>query len=214
MSDRPERRKHPRSSRQRYREFVEGYNRRRLDDQEDAGQLKTPPDDPPTAEGGAAAEANGRRGGQRREYLSAYLRCLRPHRHAVAAIVLFALVVAGLEMIEPLFMRFIVDRVLLDAGLDPASRLTRLHLAGGTFLVVVVLSKLAGALKDSRQPLLNVRVMLTLRRSLYDRMLHLPLPRLWGMKTGGILSRLSGDIDTTTGLLQMAVVSPALSAVR
>src|SRR5206468_6318207 len=47
-----------------------------------------------------------------------------------------------------------------------------------------------------------------------DRLPHLPLPRLWEMKTGGILSRLSGDVDTTTGLLQMAVVSPALSAVR
>ena len=69
-------------------------------------------------------------------------------------------------------------------------------------------------LKDYRQRLLNVRVMLSLRRSLFDRLLHLPLPRLWDMKTGGILSRLTGDVDTTTGLLQMAVVSPALSAIR
>jgi ATP-binding cassette subfamily B protein/subfamily B ATP-binding cassette protein MsbA len=34
------------------------------------------------------------------------------------------------------------------------------------------------------------------------------------MKTGGILSRLTGDIDTTTGLLQMAVISPSVSVVR
>jgi ATP-binding cassette subfamily B protein/subfamily B ATP-binding cassette protein MsbA len=87
-------------------------------------------------------------------------------------------------------------------------------LAGAVFLGVVIVSKTVGALKDYRQKLLNTRVMLTLRRSLYDRLLHLPLPKLWEMKTGGILSRLSGDIDTTTGLLQMAVVSPALSAVR
>src|SRR4029079_19286182 len=40
------------------------------------------------------------------------------------------------------------------------------------------------------------------------------LPKLWDMKTGGILSRLTGDVDTTTGLLQMAVVSPALSVIR
>ena len=59
-------------------------------------------------------------------------------------------------------------------------------------------------LKDYRQRLLNMRVMLSLRRSLFDRLLHLPLPKLWDMKTGGILSRLTGDIDTTTGLLQMA----------
>ena len=56
--------------------------------------------------------------------------------------------------------------------------------------------------------------MLSLRRSLFDRLLHLPLPKLWDMKTGGILSRLTGDVETTTGLLQMAVVSPSVSLVR
>jgi ATP-binding cassette subfamily B protein len=69
-------------------------------------------------------------------------------------------------------------------------------------------------LRDYRQRLLNMRVMLTLRRSLYDRFLHLPLPKLWDMKTGGILSRLTGDVDTTTGLLQLAVVSPSISTIR
>jgi hypothetical protein len=34
------------------------------------------------------------------------------------------------------------------------------------------------------------------------------------MKTGGILSRLTGDVDTTTGLLQMGVISPAVSLGR
>ena len=34
------------------------------------------------------------------------------------------------------------------------------------------------------------------------------------MKTGGILSRLTGDVETTTGLLQLAVVSPTISAIR
>jgi ATP-binding cassette subfamily B protein/subfamily B ATP-binding cassette protein MsbA len=56
--------------------------------------------------------------------------------------------------------------------------------------------------------------MLTLRRSLFDRLLHLPLPKLWDMKTGGILSRLTGDVDTTTGLLQMAIVSPSIAIIR
>jgi ATP-binding cassette subfamily B protein/subfamily B ATP-binding cassette protein MsbA len=56
--------------------------------------------------------------------------------------------------------------------------------------------------------------MLGLRRALFERLLNLPLPRLWDMKTGGILSRLTGDVDTTTGLMQMAIVSPAISVVR
>src|SRR5262249_31800531 len=65
-----------------------------------------------------------------------------------------------------------------------------------------------------RQRMVNARAMLSLRRSLFDRLLRLPLPKLWDMKTGGILSRLTGVVDTTTGLLQMAIVSPSLSALR
>src|SRR5204862_1577743 len=93
-------------------------------------------------------------------------------------------------------------------------RLTHLHLAGATFLAVIVGSKLIGIFKDYRQRLVNTRVMLTLRRTLFERFLHLPLPKLWDMKTGGILSRLSGDVDTTTGLLQMAIMSPAISVLK
>jgi len=193
---------HPHSSRQRYGAFVQDYKQRRLDDLADpAGSAPAP--DP----------ARQRRG-KRREYVRDYLRWLWPYRWAVGAVFLLALVGAGLQMIEPLFMRFIIDRVLLVTGLDAGARLSRLHLAGALFVVVIVLSNLIGMLKDYRQRLLNVRVMLSLRRALFDRFLHLPLPRLWNMKTGGILSRLSGDVDTTIGLLQMAIVSPAISVIR
>ena len=117
-------------------------------------------------------------------------------------------------MIEPLFMRFIIDRVLLNTGLSRAERVASLHMAGTVFVGVILVSNGFRVWKDYRQRLLNVRVMLSLRRSLFDRLLHLPLPKLWDMKTGGILSRLTGDVDTTTGLLQMAVISPSLSLIR
>jgi ATP-binding cassette subfamily B protein/subfamily B ATP-binding cassette protein MsbA len=186
--------KSPRSSRERYWRFLQDYRARRLDE---------------SAEG----ESRGG-GGRRRKYLRDYLRWLRPYRYAAGALLGLALLTTGLQMIEPLFMRFIIDRVLLNAGLDTASRLTRLHLAGAGFVGVIVLSNLVDALRDYRQRLLNVRVMLSLRRSLFKRLLHLPLPTVWDMKTGGILSRLTGDVETTTGLLQMAIVSPAVSIIR
>jgi ATP-binding cassette subfamily B protein/subfamily B ATP-binding cassette protein MsbA len=207
----PERLERPRSSRQRYRSFVQDYQQQRLDDAEKDGK---PLEDATKADQDSPAPEPQPRRGKRREYMREYLRWLWPHRYAVGALFLLAVLVAGLEMIEPLFMRFIIDRVLLNTGLDSASRLTRLHLIGAVFLGVIVLSKSFNILKDYRQRLLNVRVMLSLRRSLFDRFLHLPLPKLWDMKTGGILSRLTGDVDTTTGLLQMAIVSPALSLIR
>jgi len=191
---------HPRSSRQRYRGFLRDYAERRLDDPQESGANSSEPGSP------------GR--GKRREYLREYLRWLWPLRYAVGSLLLLALVGAGLQMVEPLFMRFMIDRVLLNTQLDSALRLSRLHLAGAAFLGLIVVSNLVGVLKDYRQRLLNTRVMLSLRRALFDRLLHLPMPRLWDMKTGGILSRLTGDVETTTGLLQMAVVSPAVSTVR
>jgi ATP-binding cassette subfamily B protein/subfamily B ATP-binding cassette protein MsbA len=214
------------SSRQRYRGFVKDYRLRRLDDPEQTepdqgnkgGRRTALPPVADTVETEAAAErppaSELARRGKRRQYLREYLRWLWPHRYAVGAVFLLALLAAGLQMVEPLFMRFIIDGVLLNAQLDPAARTARLHLAGAAFLSVILVASLIGVLKDYRQRLLNVRVMLSLRRSLFERLLHLPLPKLWDMKTGGILSRLTGDVDTTTGLLQMAVVSPAISIIR
>ena len=189
----------PRTSRARFRKFLEDYRARRLDDAIDGAEKK--PSDKP-------------KGSSRKEYMREYLRWLKPHRWAVAGFFVLALAAAGLQMVEPLFMRFIVDKVLLAKALTAAARLTRLHTAGALFLALIIASNLLGAFKDYRQRLLNTTVMLSLRRALFERLLHLPLPRLWDMKTGGILSRISGDVDTTTGMLQLAIVSPAVSVIR
>jgi ATP-binding cassette subfamily B protein/subfamily B ATP-binding cassette protein MsbA len=196
-----------RSSRRRYGAFVREYKRRRLDDDDDSqgkpgeGEVKKKEGDP-------------EKKARRRKYVREYGRWLWPHRNQVGALFALALVVAGLELIEPLFMRYIVDHVLLIAGVAAAERLHRLNVAGGLFVGVVVVSRLIGAVKDYRQRRVNVDVMLSLRRTLFDRLLHLPLPKLWEMKTGGILSRLTGDVETTTGLLQLAIMSPAVSVIR
>ena len=110
------------SSRRRYRTFVKAYRDRTLEDPAD-GEKK------PKA--GGTAEDKAKAAGKRREYLREYLRWLWPHRFAVAGVFVLALVAAGLQMIEPLFMRFIIDRVLLnDDARHAPTRLSRLHLAG------------------------------------------------------------------------------------
>jgi ATP-binding cassette, subfamily B, bacterial len=214
MSDRSTIAPGPRSSRRRYHAFVRDYKQGKLDESEHEGQLK--PSEGVSSSNGEASKPKpaGRFSAKRREYLREYLSWLKPQRYAVVALLLFALAGAGLEMIEPLFMRFMVDGVLLNTKLDTAARLHRLQLTGGLFLGAIILSNLIRAFRDQRQRFLNTRVMLALRHALFNRLLHLPLPKLWDMKTGGILSRLTGDVDTTTGLLQMAIVSPTLSVIR
>ena len=192
--------KRPRSSRQRYLSFVKDYRERRLDEILEGPKPET------------SGKDTSRR--KRREYLREYVNWLRPHRYAVAALFALAVVVAGLQMVEPLFMRFIVDRVLLNPHLDRSSRLRMVNGAGTLFLCLVIASNLVSALREYRQRLVNNRITLGLRHALFERLLHLPMPKLWDMKTGGILSRITGDVDTTTGLLQMALISPSVSVIR
>ncbi len=135
--------KRPRSSRLRYLSFVEDYRRRSLD------------------EPGGAAESGSKTRGKPREDLGQYLRWLWPHRYAAGALLALAVLAAGLQMVEPLFMRYIVDRVLLIQGLDRAARFRRLNLAGAMFVSLIVLSNAVVALKDYRQRLLNTQVMLS-----------------------------------------------------
>jgi ATP-binding cassette, subfamily B, bacterial len=199
----------PRSSRQRYGRFVQDYRAGRIDEVLEAAD-KTPPLDSKAAPVAVKPE----RKSKRRAYFREYIRWLWPYRFGVAFLFFLALIRAGMEMIEPLFMRRIIDGVLLNRTLDAAGKLHRLHITGALFVALIISSNLIGVLRDYRQRLLNAKVMLSLRRSLFERLLHLPLPKLWDMKTGGILSRLSGDVDTTTGLLQMAIVSPTISIIR
>jgi ATP-binding cassette, subfamily B, bacterial len=195
----------PRSSQKRYRLFVDDYRLGRVDEDSPKEKPKEPL---------AEKRKESRLPPKRRQYMREYWRWLMPHRLGVAVVFGLALVAAGLSMVEPLFMRYIVDRVLLNQTLDTASRLSMLNAAGALFLALVIVSNLLNALREYRQKMLNTRVMLSLRRSLFDRLLRLPLPRLWDMKTGGIISRLTGDVDTTTGLMQMAIISPAVSMIR
>ena len=208
--------KQPQSSRQRYRAFLKEYKLRRLDDEaeDDEAEGDEAEGDQDGGETDANAETRRPKEGSRREYLREYVRWLWPHRYAVAVLFGLSMITAGLALASPLFMRFIIDNVLLAEGLSNATRLSHLHLAGALFVGVIVLAELVDVVKNYRQKTLNVSVMLSLRRTLFEKMLRLPLAKLTDMKTGGILSRLTGDVDTTTGLLQLAIISPLVSAIR
>ena len=96
MSNRPQPRKTRRSSRQRYRGFVQDYKQRRLDDSAESGEdQKRLDDSAKAAEDAPASAPKGLLRGKRREYLREYLRWLWPHRYAVGALFVLALLAAG-----------------------------------------------------------------------------------------------------------------------
>ncbi|QEG20941.1 ABC transporter ATP-binding protein [Mariniblastus fucicola] len=150
---------------------------------------------------------------KRRGYLKQYIRQLWPHWKMVAFLIGLAVTVAVLEIASPLFGRYIIDQILLTDKSN-AEKIWSLNIVGGLFLVIVIATRACGMTRAWFQRLLNVRVILTLRRALFERLLKLPLDQLSDMKVGGIISRLTDDINKTTGLLQMAVVSPGVAILR
>ncbi len=151
---------------------------------------------------------------RRRHYLRNYVRWLWKFWPTVVLLVVLSLVAAVLELAHPLFLRHILDNVLLSENVTTASRVRQLNLIGSGLLAVIVVGQCIGVFKNYRTRQLNIRVMISLRRALYDRLLHLSLGDLTDMKTGGVISRLSGDVNTTSGLLQLGLISPGVSLIR
>jgi ATP-binding cassette, subfamily B, bacterial len=158
----------------------------------------------------AAVGSGGARGDNARRYLA----WLRPHGGAIALLLCIALVGIAVDMSWPLVSAYLIDRVILNDALSRAEKVrTLLAFAlgmGGLFLLNSALSWL----RSLRLQLLTSRLAFKLRASLFHRILRLPMSDLTEMKTGGILSRLSTDVDSTTGLLQQALLSPLLSSLR
>ena len=86
----------PVSSKQHHREFVDAFRSKALDTEGRTGK-------------DAAQDPSNR--SARKAHLREYIRWLKPHRKTAAFVILLALLGAGVEMIEPLFMRYIVDHV-------------------------------------------------------------------------------------------------------
>jgi ATP-binding cassette, subfamily B, bacterial len=139
---------------------------------------------------------------------------LRPHAWRLALLFSLSLVSIGIDMVWPLVSAHLIDDVILNPQLSierKVGELTGFALGmGGLFVFGSGLSWL----RSLRLQLLNSRLAFQLRGSLFYRILRLPMSELTEMKTGGILSRLSSDVDSTTGLLQQALLSPVLSSLR
>jgi ATP-binding cassette subfamily B protein/subfamily B ATP-binding cassette protein MsbA len=120
----------------------------------------------------------------------------------------------GIESSWPLASAYLVDRVILDGELSLAQKASRIAWIGSALGVLSFINAGLTWLRSRLMQVYHLELGFTLRSQLFRQILHLPLSELAEMKTGGILTRLSGDVDNTTGLLQNGVLNPALAALR
>lgn len=187
------------SSRRRFADF-----RRALKD----GSLTADPAATTDTETGDNEEQPKQTAAQKRTYFWKYVRELKPFRWQVARVIGLALTAALLSLILPRATMHIIDVVL------PNHQPGMLHLIGGLMLVVIAIQQSCDLLRNWFTAKLNARLLFRLRQRLYNHLLKLPLHELSNLKTGGITSRLSGDIDSVSGIVQIAIVTPFVAIVK
>ncbi len=147
-----------------------------------------------------------------RKHLRDYVRWLHPYRWAIGWVLVLALITAALDLVWPLAIKTIIDA--LSRPGDALVKLQRLNRLGIGVLGLLVFKQLLDSYRGYRTTVLNAKVIFRLRKRLFRRLIGLPLGELSDMKAGGITSRLSGDVDSVSGLVQMAIISPAAAFIR
>ena len=115
---------------------------------------------------------------------------------------------AALDKVWPLAIKAAID--LLVPGQAERNLIHFDHLC--VLMVIVVLVKqVLDSYRSYQTDVLNAQVTFRLRKRLFHRLIGLSLGELSAMKAGGITSRLSGDVDSASGLIQMALISPGVA---
>jgi ABC-type multidrug transport system fused ATPase/permease subunit len=139
---------------------------------------------------------------------------LRPYQHTCLVILAFGISSIAIDMLWPLCSRYLIDRVILSSSLPLAFKLRRLLLVSASIAALFVVNSLFDLMRSFRVQLLDSRFSSALRARLFRRILRLPMTDIDELKTGGVISRLSNDVDNTTSLLKIAFFEPLLSGAR
>jgi ATP-binding cassette, subfamily B, bacterial len=149
---------------------------------------------------------------QRWRFVREYLRWLAPYRTGLVVVFLLALIAAALDMVWPLAIKRVID--LLPQTIAHDQKVRQLNFLGIAIVTLLLLKQGIDSFRAYRTAVLNAKVIFRLRRRLFDQLLRLSFGELGEMKSGGIVSRLSGDVDSVSGLVQMAIISPGVAIIR
>ena len=155
-----------------------------------------------------------------RRYLKRYGQWLWPSRWRVLTVIFLGMVFAGAEACLPIITAWMINLIASDQGQDAPLFIQQFGLSQGFWLLagiglaIIIASRGIGLLRGYLRVTLTAVLTQRLRHQLYTRLIRLPLADLQDMKTGGIQSRLSGDVDSTANLVDQAVISPISALIR
>jgi ATP-binding cassette subfamily B protein len=146
--------------------------------------------------------------------LREYTRWLGPHRVGILVVFVLATVSALLSLVPPYATKWIVDAVLTNTSVEIGRRIVRLNVVGAAVLLLLIIQQSFEAWRGYRMAVLNARIVQRIRQKLYNHLLRLPLGKIYHLRTGGVVTHLSNDVDEVSSLLQMGLITPGVAGLR
>jgi len=143
-----------------------------------------------------------------------YLALLYGYRAAFAKIFVAACLSELFYLTVPFVSRHMIDGVLLASDISLVTKRSLLTTLGLTLFAALIIAELIDFWRRIYTVRTNGHFVRALRARLYLHLLHLPLSNIYNLKTGGIVSRLTSDAESLTGILQMALISPSVALLR
>ncbi len=150
----------------------------------------------------------------RKEYLKQFWDWLRPYRWGFFLLFLLSVIGTGTGLIQPLFGRHIVDNIILTEAIESHEKYMQVGVVVLLMVVVALFGQFTGIYRSYRMMLLNSKMMVRIRRRLFNKMVRLSLKSLTDMKVGGAISRLSNDVNAMGSLVQMAIITPGIAVIQ
>jgi ATP-binding cassette subfamily B protein/subfamily B ATP-binding cassette protein MsbA len=147
-----------------------------------------------------------------RKHQRDYLNWLKPYRWSLALLFTLSFLAAVLDLVWPMAIKGVMD--LPAKNLAWEIKKHRLAVFGTAIVVFLLSKQIVDTLRNYFGMIVNAKMIFRLRKKLFAKLLDLPLSDLSEMKSGGITSRLSGDVDSVNNLVNLAIISPAIAALR
>ncbi|MBR6060243.1 MAG: ABC transporter ATP-binding protein [Victivallales bacterium] len=156
-------------------------------------------------------------------YLKRYLGTLGEHKKYIFTLIFFGVFSLVLRAVNPWTSKFMLDYVFADKpktlDLGPFLNEHVLHRGPQTLLLwtcvalaAIALSELViGAVSEYVSRVLSSKMQVSIRRKMMKHMQAMPLAKLEQLKTGGIISRIEGDVNSFAALLHEGFLTPLTS---
>ena len=205
------------TSRKRYDEFRrDGLQKQREKEQNENLGLETERGKPePTAEEKAAKRLEQK--AKRRRYLKQYAFWVLPYKWPLLGLFALSIVAAAMDMVGPWLLAHTMDEILSPAErgeVDPTAGSRELIWVCGIWFVLLIAARVVATIRWYGTLSLNSQLIARMRKRLHRRLMNLSIGNIHELKTGKIVSRLSGDVGQSMGLLQQGLLSPAAAVVR